>query len=106
MTSESSGWSLGREGVRTSGGMVHDDAYPYKGICAWDTCGQENIYYGPPVCNTSTLNDALRRGEELANARPLSASVVPLSASASSHHLQRHAQCSRSSGAHGLHGRH
>jgi cathepsin F len=49
--------------IERIGGLVTDETMPYKGICAWDTCGQETVYYGPPVCNTSTLNDALRRPE-------------------------------------------
>ncbi|CAM9192150.1 unnamed protein product [Phaeothamnion confervicola] len=45
--------------VIEAGGIVSDDAYPYKGLCMDDACGQ-NIYYGAPVCDTTTLNDELK----------------------------------------------
>lgn len=40
------------------GGMVTEDAYPYKGICAWDACGENpNGQDDPtPTCDQSLLN--------------------------------------------------
>ena len=47
--------------IESFGGLVSDESYPYRGICAWDACGQD-IYYGTPTCDTDTLNDELRNG--------------------------------------------
>lgn len=41
------------------GGMVSEASYPYKGICAWDSCRQD-IYYGTPKCDKTTLNTELK----------------------------------------------
>lgn len=41
------------------GGLVEEEVYPYKGICAWDACDQ-NISYSTPMCNTTLLNQELK----------------------------------------------
>lgn len=40
------------------GGLVEEETYPYKGICAWDSCNQ-NISYSTPTCNKTLLNKEL-----------------------------------------------
>jgi len=42
------------------GGMLHEASYPYKGICAWGACGNEEA--GTPTCDSDTLNTNIKSG--------------------------------------------
>jgi hypothetical protein len=42
------------------GGMLKWDDYPYKALCAWDACGQDDLYYGTPTCDTGKLDRKIK----------------------------------------------
>ena len=44
------------------GGLTTYEDYPYKGICAWDACEQEDVVYGTPKCDTDLINAELKGG--------------------------------------------
>ena len=44
------------------GGLVHWAEMPYKAICAWDACGQQDVYYGTPTCHVDELNTQIKTG--------------------------------------------
>lgn len=48
--------------ISKMGGIVHEEKYPYKGICAWDACGTGDVKSGghAPVCHTETINHQIK----------------------------------------------
>jgi len=44
------------------GGLLHWAEMPYKAICAWDACGQQDVYYGTPTCHVEELNTQIKTG--------------------------------------------
>merc|ERR1711998_424429 len=48
--------------ISKMGGIVHEEKYPYKGICAWDACGTGDTKSGghAPVCHTKVVNEQIK----------------------------------------------
>ena len=44
------------------GGLVPWAEMPYKALCAWDACEQDDLYFGTPVCDKATVSENIEAG--------------------------------------------